>query len=107
VGYNGTKQGNFVVVDYQLKNNNSNEGLDLSSQVLALLDGDGRKFKFDTDTYLYVSWSESIFRFEVAPGDTQEGEFIFEVPKDASRFWLQFRGRNPFSNEGGYVDLGL
>jgi hypothetical protein len=102
----GTKRGNFVVVDFQLKNN-SDEGLDLSSQSLALFDGNGRKYKFDTDTYLYIDWSKVIFRFEVGPGDSQEGEFIFEVPSDASQFQLQLGERNPFSNKIGYVNLGF
>ena len=103
----GTKQGNFVVVDFQIKNN-SNEGLDLSSQSLALFDGNGHKFKFDTDTYLYVEWSKAVFRFEVGPGDSQEGEFIFKVaPEGSSQFRLQLGERNPFSNERGYVNLGF
>ncbi|MBV9453686.1 MAG: sulfatase-like hydrolase/transferase [Rubrobacter sp.] len=102
----GTKQGNFIVVDFQIKNN-SEEGLDLSSQSLALFDGNGRKFNFDTDTYLYIEWSKVLFRFEVGPGDSQEGEFIFKVAPDTSQFWLQLGERNPFSNERGYVNLGL
>jgi Sulfatase/Domain of unknown function (DUF4352) len=102
----GTKRGNFVVVDYQLKNNSS-EGLDVSTQSLTLLDGSGRRYGFDTDTYLYVPWSLAIFRFEVGSGDSEEGEFIFEVPQGASKFQLQLGGRNPFSDESGYVNLGF
>jgi hypothetical protein len=102
----GIKQGNFVVVDSQIKNN-SNEGLDLSSQSLGLFDGQGNRFNFNTDTYLYIPWSKVIFRFEIAPGDSEEGQFIFEVPPDASRLQLQLGGRNPFSNERGYVNLGF
>jgi hypothetical protein len=102
----GIKQGNFVVVDSQIKNN-SNEGLDLSSQSLGLFDGQGNRFNFNTDTYLYIPWSKVIFRFEVAPGDSEEGQFIFEVPQDASQLQLQLGGRDPFSDNKGYVDLGL
>ena len=102
----GIKQGNFVVVDSQIKNN-SNEGLDLSSQSLGLFDGQGNRFNFNTDTYLYIPWSKVIFRFEIAPGDSEEGQFIFEVPPDASRLQLQLGERNPFSNERGYVNLGF
>jgi hypothetical protein len=102
----GIKRGNFVVVDFQLKNN-SNEGLDLSSESLALFDGNGRKFKFDTDTYLYIDPSKNIFRVEVGPGESQEGEVIFKVSPDASQFQLQLGERNPFSNQHGYVTLGF
>lgn len=40
----------FVLIGFQLKNN-SKEGLDLSARSLAPFDGDGRRFKSDTDTY--------------------------------------------------------
>ena len=102
----GTKQGNFVVVSFQFKNN-SDEGLTLSSDSLALLDGNGRRFKFDTDTYLYIDWSKALFRFEVAPGDSQEGQIIFKVPPDASQFQLQLGEETPFTNKSGYVNLGF
>jgi lipoteichoic acid synthase len=102
----GTKQGDFVVVNFQFKNN-SNEGLTLSSDSLALLDGNGRRFKFDTDTYLYIEWTKALFRFEVGPGDSQEGQIIFKVAPDASQFQLQLGEETPFSNNSGYVNLGF
>jgi arylsulfatase A-like enzyme len=102
----GIKQGNFVVVDFQFKNNSA-EGLTLSSDSLALFDGNGRKFEFDTDTYLYIDGSKVLFRYEVSPGDTMEGQIIFKVPPDASQFRLQLGEENPFSNNRGYVNLGF
>jgi len=102
----GTKQGNFVVVNFQFKNN-SNEGLTLSSDSLALLDGNGRRFKFDTDTYLYIEWSKALFRFEVPPGDSQQGQIIFKVAPDASQFQLQLGEETPFTNKSGYINLGF
>jgi lipoteichoic acid synthase len=101
-----TKRGNFVVVDYQLKDNGA-EGLTPNSLPIALFDGNGNKFEFDTDTYLYIDWSKAIFRFEVAPGESEEGQFIFEIPPDASQFQLQLGEANPFSNNSGYVNLGF
>src|SRR5215204_990696 len=103
---NRTKQGNFIVVNFQFKNN-SDEGLTLSSDSLTLFDGNGSKFKFDTDTYLYIDWSKALFRFEVAPGDSQEGQIIFKVAPDASQFQLQLGEENPFSNKSGYVNLSF
>ncbi|MBV9453148.1 MAG: DUF4352 domain-containing protein, partial [Rubrobacter sp.] len=102
----GKKRGNFVVADFVLKNN-GDEGLDMSSNAVALYDGHGNKFNFDTDTYLYIPWSEAIFRFELAPGDSEKGQFIFELPQDASRLQLQLGERNPFSGNKGYVNLGF
>ena len=102
----GTKQGNFLVVSFQFKNN-SNEGLTLSSDSLALLDGNGRRFKFDPDTYLYMDWSKALFRFEVAPGDSEEGQIIFKVAPEASQFQLELGEETPFTNDSGYVNLGF
>ncbi len=104
--YGKTKRGNFIVVDFQLKNN-SNGGLELSTESLALFDGNGRKFKFDTDTFLYIDTPKLIYVSDVDPGDSQEGQVIFEVPPDASHFQLQLGERNPFSNKKGYVNLGF
>jgi hypothetical protein len=81
--------------------------LDVNSNAVALYDGQGNKFNFNTDTYLYIPWSKVIFRFELAPGDAEKGQFIFEVPPDASRLQLQLGQRNPFFSNKGYVDLGL
>jgi arylsulfatase A-like enzyme len=103
----GTKQGNFVVVNFQFTNN-SDEGLTLSSDSLALLDGDGREIEFDTDTYLYIDRPKNLFRVEVYPGARQEGQVIFKVPPDASQFRLQIgEATNPFSDISGYVNLGF
>jgi hypothetical protein len=103
----GIKQGNFIVVDFRLENNAS-EGLDLNSKSLALFDGEGRKFEFDTDTYLYIDWNKNLFRIEAYPGVSWEGEIIFELPPDASQLRLRIgEATDPFSNESGYVNLGL
>ncbi len=103
----GTKRGNFVVVDFQLKNN-SHEGMTLSSESLALFDGDGREIEFDTDTYLYIDRPKNLFRVEVGPGDSSEGQVIFKVPPDASQLRLRIgEATNPFSDNSGYVDLGF
>ncbi len=103
----GIKRGNFVVVDFRLKNN-GDEGLNLSSKSLSLFDGSGREFEFDTDTYLYIDRPKNLFRVEVSPGVSEEGQIIFEVPPDASQLRLRLgEATNPSSEEGGYVNLGL
>ncbi len=103
----GIKRGNFVVVDFRLKNN-GDEGLNLSSESLALIDGNGREFEFDTDTYLYIDRPKNLFRVEASPGISEEGQIIFEVPPDASQLRLRLgEATNPSSEKGGYVNLGL
>ncbi len=104
--YGDTKQGNFVVVEFQF-NNNSDEGVTVNTESLALFDGNGRKYKFDTDIFFYIASSKNIFLVEVGPGDSQEGEVIFKVAPDASQFRLQLGEENPFSNNRGYVNLGF
>ena len=102
----GAKRGNFVVVDFQLENN-SNEGMTLSSEALSLLDGYGREIEFDTDTYLFIDRPKNLFRVEVSPGTSQEGQVIFKVPPEASQLRLRIgEATNPFSDSSGYVNLG-
>ena len=101
-----TKRGNFVVVDFQFKNN-SDEGVTVSTESLALFDGNGREFKFDTDNFFYIDSFKNIFLVEVGAGGSQEGEVIFEVAPDASQFQLRLGEANPFSNKKGYVNLGF
>ena len=103
----GTKRGNFVIVDFQLKNN-SDEGMTLSAESLSLSDGAGREIEFDTDTYLYIDRPKNLFRVEVHPGASQEGQVIFKVPPDASQLRLRIgEATNPFSDNSGHVDLGF
>ena len=104
--YGDTKQGNFVVVDFRFKNNSA-EGVTVNTESLALFDGNGRKYKFDTDIFFFIDSSKNIFLIEVGPGDSQEGEVIFKVAPDGSQFRLQLGEANPFSDKKGYVNLGF
>jgi hypothetical protein len=81
--------------------------LTLSSDSPVLFDGSGRRFEFDTDTYLYIDWAKNIFRRSVVPGDSPEGRVIFKVPPDASQFQLRLGEETPSSNKSGYVNLGF
>jgi uncharacterized protein DUF4352 len=101
-----TKQGDFVVVDFRFKNNSA-EGVTVNTESLALFDGNGRKYKFDTDIFFYIDSSRNIFLVEVGPGDTMEGQIIFKVAPDGSQFRLQLGEANPFSDKKGYVNLGF
>ena len=101
------KQGNFVVVDFRFTNNGS-ESKTLHQNALKLLDGDGREFDPDTDTFGYIPNERNIFLEQVNPGVTEEGEVIFSVAPGASDFRLEISDTNLFSTTGqAYVDLGI
>jgi hypothetical protein len=100
------KQGNFVVVDFVFTNN-GDEAVTLDSESLALLDGEGRTFQTDPDTFGYIDPSKDIFLNQVNPGVTQQGEVIFTVAPGASDFTLEAGDTEMFSDENGYVDLGV
>ncbi len=101
-----SKQGNFVVVDFNLTND-GNEALTLSSESLALFDAKGRKFQTDTDTLGYVDPNKDIFLNQVNPGVTQQGEVIFTVAPDAKNFELELGDAAVFSDKKARVALGF
>jgi hypothetical protein len=100
------KQGNFVVVDFRFTNNGS-EAKTLHQNALKLLDGDGREFDPDTDTFGYIPTERNIFLEQVNPGVTKNGEVIFFVAPGASGFKLEISDTNLFKTGKAYVDLGF
>jgi hypothetical protein len=100
------KQGNFVIVDFDFTNN-GDEPVTLDSASLALLDGEGRKFEADPDTFGYIDPSKDIFLNQVNPGVTQQGEVIYTVAPDASGFVLSAGDTQMFGGENVFVDLGI
>lgn len=104
--FGDTKQGNFVIVDFDFKNN-SNEALTLDSSSLTLVDSSGRESETDTDTFGYVPEGKDVFLEQVNPGLSRQGQVIFSVASDASGFKLQLGDTDPFSGESGSVNLGF
>jgi hypothetical protein len=81
-------------------------GLELELEISSPFDGSGRKFEFDTDAYLYIDPAKNLFRVEVSPGTSQEGDHLRGSPIPRS-FSFNSRRRRTFSDESGYVHLGL
>jgi hypothetical protein len=104
--YTPKKQGNFVIIDFNFLNG-TNEAVTLDSASLTLIDGQGRKFETDTDTFGYVPTSKDIFLEQVNPGVTKQGETIFTVAPDASDFVLKAGDTDMFSDQNAYIDLGF
>lgn len=100
-----TKQGNFVVVNFEFTNNSS-ESLTLDSLSLALLDDQNRESNPDTDTFGYVPQELDPFLKQVNPGVTEDGRVITVAP-DASKFKLRLGDAEFFGDEEGFVRLGF
>lgn len=101
-----TKQGNFVIVDFNFTNNSS-EAVTLDSASLSLIDSSGNKSEADPDTFGYVPANKDIFLENVNPGVTRQGQVIFTVAPGASGFKLQVGDTDMFSDKNGYVELGF
>lgn len=101
-----TKQGNFVVVNFEFTNN-SNEPITLDTLSITLVDDQGRESNPDTDTFGYVPQELDPFLTQVNPGVTQPGRVIFTVAPDASGFRLRLGDAAFFGDEEGFVRLGF
>ena len=101
-----SKQGNFVIVDFDFTNN-AGEAVTLDSASLALLDGEGRTSEVDTDNSMYVDPERDVFLQQVNPGVTRQGQVIFSVAPDASDFTLELGDTNMIEDNNGYVELGF
>ncbi len=104
--FGNTKQGNFVVVNFEFTNN-SNEALTLDSISMTLLDKRGREFETDPDTFGYVPSDLDPFLEQVNPGVSKKGRVIFTVAPDASKFKLRLGDAAFFGDEEGFVKLGF
>jgi hypothetical protein len=102
--YSGTKQGNFVIVDFTFTNG-TKKAVTLDTVSLTLIDSEGRKFEADTDAYEYVPTNKNIFLEQVNPGVTKQGETIFTVAPGASGFILKAGDTDMFSDKNAYIDL--
>ncbi len=100
------KEGNFAIVDFNFTNGNK-EAVTLDSESFRLIDGKGREFEVDTDTFEYVEPDKDIFLDQVNPGVSKEGEVIFTVAPGASGFTLEAGDTDMFADENAYMDLGF
>ena len=100
------RQGNFVVLEFTFKNNGA-EALTLDSESLVLKDDGGRTFEAGPDTFGYIEPDKDIFLEQVNPGVTREGEVIFTIPEDAAQLRAEMGDAELFTDEAGYVNLGI
>lgn len=101
-----TKQGSFVVVNFEFTNNSS-ESLTLDALSIALLDSQSRESNPDTDTFGYVPQELDPFLTQVNPGVTKPGRVIFTVAPGASGYKLKLGDATFFGGEEGLVKLGF
>lgn len=86
-GFGDPKQGDFVVVDFEIRNT-SNSAQTVTSNSIKLLDSEGNESQPDTDTLDYIEADKQLLMEQINPGVTQEGEVIFSVAPEASGFQL-------------------
>ena len=100
LGAGDPKQGNFVVVDFEIRNT-SNESQTVTSNSIKLKDSEGNESEPDTDTFSYIEPDRQLLAEQINPGVTTEGEVIFSVSPDASGFQIELGS----GNRPGLVDL--
>lgn len=105
-GFGKTKQGNFVIVDFDFTNNGSDPAT-LNTTSLALIDNQGRESTPDPDQFFYISQDRNIFLENINPGVMRQGQTIFEIASGASGFKLQAGDAAAFTDKNGYIDLGF
>jgi Domain of unknown function (DUF4352) len=103
-GFGDPKQGNFVVVDFQLTNT-SNSAQTVTSNSINLKDTDGNESEPDTEVFEYIERDKRLLLEQINPGVTQEGEVIFSVAPEASGFQLELG--TGAQAQRGLVDLGF
>ncbi|MDA2805215.1 DUF4352 domain-containing protein [Nocardiopsis suaedae] len=83
-----TPDGQYVVVDVTVENIGEESGyFDSSSQ--KLIDADGKEYS--TDTVAEITGDTESLLNEINPGNTVEGQLIFDVPEDVELDRLELR----------------
>jgi Domain of unknown function (DUF4352) len=100
------KKGNFVIVDLTFANN-GNKPITIDTASLAIPDEQGRTHETNPDASYYVPTRLDIFLEQVNPGVTQKGRVFFSIAPDASGLILRAGDGVAFTEENGYVDLGM
>ncbi len=72
---------------------------------LAILDDQGRTHEADTDAY--VPSRLDLFLQQINPGVTQQARVVFNIAPGASGLILRLGDGDPFTEENGYVNLGI
>ena len=89
---NSTAQGQYILVDVEVKNTGSEPTYFFEDDV-KLLDDAGNTYATDSEASLYTTESGDVFLLEeINPGNTASGVLVFDVPADASPNVLEFQG---------------
>ena len=89
---NSTAQGQYILVDVEVKNTGTEPTYFFEDDV-KLLDDAGNTYATDSEASLYTTESGDVFLLEeINPGNTASGVLVFDVPADASPNVLEFQG---------------
>ncbi len=99
--------GVFVIVPLTAELIGKESGTINESQ-LNIVDSKGRKFKTtDNSDVMMLMSDSSIFLKQVNPNVPVNGKAVFDIATDATGLKLEIEDLRAFSNEKGYIDLGL
>lgn len=103
-------RGVFVIVKVEAEMLGKESGTVDASQV-AIVDSRGRTFERSTEGRMALSESkgfkESLFMEKINPNVPISGWAVFDIAKDAAGLKLKIKDLRMFSDEYGYVDLGI
>ena len=89
----------FVAVDVTLKNNGSSSYSDDANSAMSLIASDGQDYTFDPDTVTECT-NFDYGMFILAPGDSETGCVVFQVPDTATASKVQFSVSGNTTNTG-------
>lgn len=101
-------QGSFVILALEVELLGKESG-NISSAQFVIVDSKGREFKADDEasSALTMAGNEQMFFSEVHPNVVKNGKVAFDIAKDATGLKLKIKDLRMFSDEFGYVDLGI
>ena len=100
-----TTSGKFIMVRFEYEN----QGKKMKSlSTVNIIDNKDREYTPSSDAYSFISDKERIILLEnINPGIIKIGVAIFDVAPDANGLKYVASDLELFSNEKGYIDLGL
>ncbi len=102
-----TAEGNFVILNLQLKNSGT-ENANITGDEVEITDDAGNAYAFDSrnnNVYLNAMGKASLTKAAIEPGKTSTGYLIFDVSKDAKGMRAKMKDIDIQSRLYAYVDL--
>ncbi len=102
-----TAEGNFVILNLQLKNDGT-ETANITGDEVEIADDASNSYAFDSrnnNVYINAMGKTSLTKAAIEPGQTVTGYLIFDVSKDAKGLRAKMKDIDIQSRSYAYVDL--